>query len=170
MTALALMAKASGRGVLRLGLTIAAATLVLDQITKWLARDALWEPERQVEVTGFFNLVPVENRGISFGLLESESGFGPWLIAGLAVVISGALLFWMARAKRWLLGLALGLIVGGAIGNVVDRARLGWVIDFIDLHAGGYHWPAFNLADSGITIGVGLLLIDSLFRPSRPTT
>jgi len=170
VTALALMARSSGRGVLKLGLVVAVVTLVLDQIIKWLAHDALWEPERQIEVTGFFNLVPVENRGISFGLFESESGVGPWLFAGLAVVISGALLVWMARAKRWLLGLALGLIVGGAIGNVIDRARLGWVIDFIDLHAGGYHWPAFNLADSGITIGVGLLLIDSLFRPSRPTT
>lgn len=169
MTALALMTRATNRGVLRFGLIVAGVTLALDQITKVLAYGALWEPERQIEVTGFFNLVPVENRGISFGLLESESGVGPWLIAGLAVLISGGLLVWLARAKRWLLGLALGLIVGGAIGNVIDRARLGWVIDFIDLHAAGYHWPAFNLADSGITIGVGLLLIDSLFRPSRPT-
>jgi signal peptidase II len=162
------MARGSRRGVLKIGLAVIAITLVLDQVTKWFARDALWDPERRVEVTGFFNLVPVENRGISFGLLESESGFGPWLIAGLAVVVAGALLIWLARTKRRLLALALGLIVGGAIGNVIDRARLGWVIDFIDLHAGGYHWPAFNLADSGITIGVGLLLIDSLFRPSRP--
>jgi signal peptidase II len=169
MTALALaQARAGGgRGVLRFGLLIAALTLGLDQLTKWLARDALWQPERRIELTGFLNLVPVENRGISFGLLDSEAGYGPWLIAGLALAIACALLIWLARTRRWLPALALGLIVGGALGNIVDRARLGWVIDFVDLHAGGYHWPAFNLADSGITIGVVLLLADAAFRPSR---
>ncbi len=154
--------------MIKLGLPIVALVVVLDQITKWFARDALWEPPRAIEVTSFFNLVPVENRGISFGLLESDSGFGPWLIAGLALAIALALVVWLARTRRVLPAVALGLIVGGALGNVIDRARLGWVIDFIDLHVGGYHWPAFNLADAGITVGVGLLLIDALFRPSRP--
>jgi signal peptidase II len=156
--------------LIKLGLPVAAGVVLLDQLTKYVARDALWEPERMVEVTSFLNLVPVENRGISFGLLESESGFGPWLIGGLALVVAIALLVWMARTRRVLPALALGLVVGGALGNVIDRARLGWVIDFVDIHAAGYHWPAFNLADAGITIGVGLLLIDALFRPRRKTT
>lgn len=156
--------------MIKLGLPVAAGVVLLDQLTKYVARDALWEPERMVEVTSFLNLVPVENRGISFGLLESESGFGPWLIGGLALVVAIALLVWMARTRRVLPALALGLVVGGALGNVIDRARLGWVIDFVDIHAAGYHWPAFNLADAGITIGVGLLLIDALFRPRRKTT
>lgn len=154
--------------MIKLGLPIAALVVVLDQLTKWFARDELWEPQRAVEVTSFFNLVPVENRGISFGLLESDSGFGPWLIAGLALVIAVALVVWLARTRRRLPAVAIGLIVGGALGNVIDRARLGWVIDFIDLHAGSHHWPAFNLADAGITVGVAILLIDALFRPSRP--
>jgi signal peptidase II len=156
--------------LIKLGLPVAAGVVLLDQLTKYVARDALWEPERMVEVTSFLNLVPVENRGISFGLLESESGFGPWLIGGLSLVVAIALLVWMARTRRVLPALALGLVVGGALGNVIDRARLGWVIDFVDIHAAGYHWPAFNLADAGITIGVGLLLIDALFRPRRKTT
>jgi signal peptidase II len=100
--------------------------------------------------------------------LESDSGFGPWLIAGIAVAIALALMIWLARTRRVWPALAVGLIVGGAIGNVIDRARLGWVIDFIDIHAAGYHWPAFNLADAGITLGVAILLIDGLFRPSGP--
>lgn len=154
--------------MIKLGLPILALVMLADQLTKWLARDALWDPPRAIEVTSFFNLVPVENRGISFGMLESDSGFGPWLIAGGALAIAAALFVWLARTKRRLPAVALGLIVGGALGNVIDRARLGWVIDFIDLHAAGYHWPAFNIADAGITVGVGLLLIDALFRPSRP--
>ncbi|MGD9537542.1 MAG: signal peptidase II [Alphaproteobacteria bacterium] len=162
---------AAARGryrMLRIGVVVAALVVVLDQLAKWFARDALWNPPRAIEVTSFFNLVPVENRGISFGLLESDSGFGPWLIAGIAVVISLALMIWLARTRRVWPALALGLIVGGALGNVIDRARLGWVIDFIDIHAAGYHWPAFNIADAGITVGVAILLIDGLFRPSRP--
>ncbi|MSO69213.1 MAG: signal peptidase II [Alphaproteobacteria bacterium] len=154
--------------MIKLGLPIAAIVIVLDQLTKWLARDALWDPPSRVEVFSFFNLVAVENHGISFGMLESDSGFGPWLIAGVALAIAAALVVWLARTKRHLPAIALGLIVGGAVGNVIDRARLGWVIDFIDLHVGDYHWPAFNIADAGITVGVGLLLIDALFRPSRP--
>ncbi len=154
--------------MIKLGLPIAAIVIVLDQLTKWFARDALWDPPSRVEVFSFFNLVAVENRGISFGMLESDSGFGPWLIAGVALAIAAALVVWLARTKRHLPAIALGLIVGGAVGNVIDRARLGWVIDFIDLHVGDYHWPAFNIADAGITVGVGLLLIDALFRPSRP--
>ena len=166
-----LRSRASARGryrMLRIGLPAVALVVLLDQLTKWFARDALWQPPRAIEVTSFFNLVPVENRGISFGLLESDSGFGPWLIAGIAVAIALALMIWLARTRRVWPALALGLIVGGALGNVIDRARLGWVIDFVDIHAAGYHWPAFNLADAGITVGVAILLIDGLFRPSGP--
>lgn len=155
--------------MIRLGLALAAAVLGLDQLTKWLARGALWEPKREIRLTGFLNLTPVENRGISFGLMQSEAGYGPWLIAGLAILVAIGLLLWLARTKRLWPALALGLVVGGALGNVVDRARLGWVIDFVDLHAGRYHWPAFNLGDAAITVGVAILLFDALLRPAKRT-
>jgi signal peptidase II len=155
--------------LIRLGLALAAAVLGLDQLTKWLARGALWEPKREIRLTGFLNLTPVENRGISFGLMQSEAGYGPWLIAGLAILVAIGLLLWLARTKRLWPALALGLVVGGALGNVVDRARLGWVIDFVDLHAGRYHWPAFNLGDAAITVGVAILLFDALLRPAKRT-
>ena len=153
--------------MLRLGLAIAAAAIAADQITKWAARDALWDPLRRIEVTFFFNLVPAENKGISFGLFQSE-GAGMLLIVGLALAISVGLGVWLHRSRSRWQACALGLVIGGAIGNVVDRLRLGWVIDFLDFHGGGYHWPAFNLADSAITVGVVMLIVHGfLMKPKK---
>jgi signal peptidase II len=153
--------------MIRLGLPVAAAIVLLDQLAKWLARGALWQPPRRIEVLPFFDLSPVENRGISFGLLQSDSGVGVWLIAGFALAVAAGFGYWLSRVRRIWPAVALGLLIGGALGNVIDRLRLGWVIDFLDLHVGGYHWPAFNLADSAITVGVGILIIDSLLRPAK---
>ena len=153
--------------MLRLGLALAAAAIILDQLTKWLAYDALWNPPQRLVVTGFFWLTPVENRGVSFGLFQADGGFGRWAIVIFAVVVSIGLGVWLWRSKRrWLAG-ALGLVIGGALGNVIDRVRFGWVIDFIDVHAGGYHWPAFNVADSAIVVGIAMLLLDSLIGPKK---
>ena len=144
----------------RLGLAVAAAVLVLDQVTKWVILDLVMDPPRVIEVTGFFNLVMVWNRGVSFGLLSNDSALGPWLLSAAALAISTGLAIWLYRATNGLLAVALGLVIGGAIGNVIDRVRFGAVADFLDFHVGGYHWPAFNVADSAIVVGVALILLD----------
>jgi signal peptidase II len=146
-----------------LALAAAAAVALLDQLSKWWIVERVMDPPRALEVTGFFNLMLIYNRGISFGLLDSEAALVPWVLSGLAVAIVIGLVVWLRHIEgRWP-GVAVGLIVGGAVGNVIDRLRLGAVIDFLDLHWAGFHWPAFNLADSAITLGVVLLLVDGLF-------
>jgi signal peptidase II len=140
---------------------IALAVVALDQASKWLVLRAL--PPETVEVTGFFNLVLVCNTGVSFGLLPGESALKAWILSGFALAVAAGLLIWVRTKDSVLLMAGCGLVVGGALGNVVDRLRLGCVIDFVDLHAAGWHWPAFNLADSAITVGVAVLLVHGLF-------
>jgi signal peptidase II len=145
-----------------LGITVAAATIVLDQLTKWWIVADVMNPMRILEIAPFFNVVLVMNRGASFGLLGGGGDWAPWALVALAAVIVTGLGIWLARTpSRWI-GAAVGLVIGGAIGNVIDRLRLGAVIDFLDFHAGDLHWPAFNLADSAITVGVAILLVDAL--------
>ena len=153
--------------MIHIGLPVAAVVIAADQVSKWAVRDALWDPLRRIEVTAFFNLVPVQNRGITFGLLQSE-GAGTWVIVGLALAIAAGLGVWLRRTRlRWS-ARALGLVIGGAIGNVIDRVRLGWVIDFLDFHGGGFHWPAFNLADAAISVGVFMLIVHGfLMKPQK---
>ena len=153
-----------GGAALRLALAVAAVALVLDQASKWAIEELVMDPPRVIAVTGFFNLVLVHNTGVSFGLFGEQT---PWALGALAFAVSGALLYWLRREPERFLALAVGLIVGGAMGNVVDRVRLGAVMDFLDLHLGTWHWPAFNLADSAITIGVAFLVFDGLFRERR---
>ena len=104
----------------------------------------------------------VWNPGISFGMLGRLGDLGPWLLIGCAVAIAVALAFWLLRESRPLTRLALGLVLGGAIGNAIDRIRFGAVVDFLDFHALGYHWPAFNVSDSAIVVGAGLLVLEGL--------
>ena len=144
-------------------LALAVLVLVLDQASKWWILAEVMQLQRVIEVTSFFNLVLVWNRGVSFGLLDQDSEIGPWLLVALAAAIVAGLLVWLRRAPGPWPILAVGLIVGGAVGNAVDRVRFGAVLDFLDLHAAGYHWPAFNLADSAIVAGVAVLVIDGLF-------
>lgn len=143
--------------VVAIGLVVVA----LDQLSKWQVVRLM--PAEVVEVTGFFNLVLLCNTGISFGLWPGESAAKPWILSAFAVAVVIGLLIWVRRKESLLLMAGCGLVVGGALGNVVDRLRLGCVVDFIDVHAAGWHWPAFNLADSAITVGVALLLVHGLF-------
>lgn len=152
-----------------IGLLIATVALVADQVTKLLALMLLFARAEIVEVLPFFNFVAVWNRGVSFGLFASDSAYGPLLLSALAVVVTIGLIIWLTRAENRLLAAGLGFIIGGAVGNVIDRLRFGAVIDFLDFHMLGYHWPAFNLADAAITLGVALLLWDS-FKDSRNKT
>jgi len=153
--------------MLRLGLPVAAAIAVLDQLSKWCVLELVMQPPRTIPVTSFFNLVLAWNRGISFSLLASAPEASRWLFVALSAAITGGLLVWLARVRTNLLALAIGLIVGGAIGNAVDRVNHGAVVDFIELHAMEFYWPAFNMADSAITVGVVLILWDTLFVRRR---
>ncbi len=153
--------------VLRLGLGVAAVTVVLDQALKWWIVEHVMQPPRVIPVTPFFNLVMGWNRGVSFGLFNSDSPVNQWLLPLLAAAIVVALVVWLSRVTRRGLAAAIGLVIGGAIGNVIDRLRYGAVADFLDVHVAGYHWPAFNLADSAITVGAVVLVLDSLFGPAE---
>lgn len=152
--------------MLRFGLIVAVPVILLDQVTKWWILYAVMDPPRIIPVTDFFNIVLVWNRGVSFGMFGTESPWGPVLLSALALIISAGLVIWLRRVEERFLAAAIGLVLGGAIGNVIDRVQYGAVADFLDFHAFGYHWPAFNVADSAITVGVVLLLYDSLF-PAR---
>jgi signal peptidase II len=144
----------------RIGLAVAAAILAADQLTKaWMMR-LLEDGARQVEVAPFFKLVTVWNRGMSFGLF-GEARLS-WALVLLALAIAAGLLWWLRGVRRLLPALGIGLVLGGAFGNVVDRLRFGAVYDFLYFHLGDWYWPAFNLADSAITVGVAILLWDGL--------
>jgi signal peptidase II len=151
-----------GRRMLRLGLAFSLAIIVADQATKILVMQTLLAGGKAIEITSFLNLVVVWNRGVSFGLFSHDWAGAPWVLSALAVAIVVLLCFWLARTQRLVTALAIGAVIGGAIGNVIDRARFGAVYDFVDVHYAGWHWPAFNLADSAITLGVVALLVDSL--------
>lgn|SRR5690606_12975036 len=154
---------------MRLGIGLAALTLVLDQATKWLVLFWVMDPPRTIPVLPFLDLVIVWNRGVSFGMFGGGT-VPPWAFAVLSGIISIALLVWLRRAESLWTQMAIGLVIGGAIGNVVDRILFGAVFDFIDVHVAGWHWPAFNLADSAITLGVVLLLVESLLPERKVST
>ena len=151
----------------RWALILIVVIAVLVQITKQIMIGLVFEPPRVIEVTSFFNLVPVRNTGVSFGLFGTNTELARWALVGVAVVIMIALLIWLIRAGSNYITVALVLVIGGAVSNVIDRALSGAVIDFLDFHAFGVHWPAFNIADSVIVLGTAMLLYDGLFGPAR---
>lgn len=144
-----------------LGWAIAVFGFAADQAVKWWLLGPFDIAARQpVEVTGFLDLVLVWNRGISYGLLAQDSDLGRWILVALATAIVVVLAFWLAATTRPLAAAAFGLVLGGAAGNIVDRVLYGAVADFVSLHAYGFHWYVFNLADVMIVAGIGLLLYD----------
>lgn len=140
-------------------LWLSVVVLGLDQLSKFWVMQS-FTPYEVREILPFFNLTLVFNPGAAFSFLGDAGGWQRWLFTAVAVVVSIVLSIWLSRLtpERWLLGVALALLIGGAVGNLIDRLWLGQVIDFLDLHWQGWHWPAFNLADSAITLGVVLLL------------
>ena len=143
----------------------AAGIVALDQVTKLLVLGAL-VPGQRVELAPFFNLVLAFNRGAAFSSLADAQGWQTWLFAGFAVIAAVVVSYLILRnSSRILFCAGLTLILGGAVGNLIDRLRFGHVVDFLDFHAFGWHWPAFNVADSAITIGVLLLAFRLLARP-----
>jgi signal peptidase II len=148
-------------------LCLAAVLVVLDFWTKNLASQNL-SLYRPVELTSWLNLTLAHNEGAAFSFLAGAGGWQRWFFSVVAVVISLILMVWLWRLpnRSRLLPVSISLVLGGAIGNLIDRIRYGYVVDFIDVHVDGWHWPAFNLADSVIVIGVILLLIEG-FLPRR---
>jgi signal peptidase II len=146
------------------GLVVAVAAAALDQASKAAVLAHFGEtgcaPHR-APVNAFLDLVLTCNRGVSFGLFEN-SGLNALVFSIVAALVVLLLIFWLSRIRSTFLAVAIGLIIGGALGNVIDRLRFGGVIDFLYFHAGAWYWPAFNLADSAICLGVAAMLLDGL--------
>lgn len=151
-----------------IGLIIAVISIVLDQISKHIILLNFGETSRLIsEITSFFNIVLVWNHGISFGMFSNHPEWVPLILLGVTLAITIALIIWLAKAERRITSAALGLVIGGAIGNIIDRIIYGAVVDFLDFSIAGYHWPAFNIADASIFIGVVLLLIETIIEPKN---
>jgi lipoprotein signal peptidase len=160
--------------MLRRGLALGLVILVADQASKWFMLEVLRLPEvRHIPLLAAgpfgFDLTMVWNRGVTFGMLQAEGPLGQAVLAALALAIAAFLLRWMSRAENRTTAYALGAVVGGAVGNVIDRMRFGAVADFFDAHAWGWHWYVFNVADAAIVCGVLVLVADALFRPAPQT-
>lgn len=145
-----------------MGILLAAGVFAADQLSKWVILSQVISPPERAEVVlaPFASLVLVWNYGISFGLFAAHRQ--PLLLMAMSAAIVCVLLVWLFRNGSCLVAAALGLVIGGAAGNMVDRYRFGAVVDFLDFHLGDYHWPAFNVADSCIFIGVVLLCVSSM--------
>ena len=156
---------------MRLGLLIASIVLVADQLTKYIMVEMVFRPDgvvqtpfftRQlIEILPFFQFRLIWNSGISFSLFNSGEATTIATLVGFQLVIVGVLLWWLRQAETRMIGIGIGFIVGGALGNIIDRIHYGAVVDFLDFHAAGYHFPTFNVADTCITIGVAFWLLDA---------
>ncbi|MDB5477565.1 MAG: lspA [Alphaproteobacteria bacterium] len=163
------------------GILLALGVILADQLSKWvvvtqflarmdnrgfgawLVEKAGRAPFASEEINAFLNIVMVWNPGVSFGMLQTDSALVVYGLSAMAIIVAIGFMVWLWREPKPLRGWSIGLIVGGALGNVWDRLRFGAVVDFIDLHAGSWHWPAFNIADSAVSIGIILLLIETFF-------
>jgi signal peptidase II len=146
---------------------VSGVILIADQATKALVL-ARFAPGERLEVTGFLNLVLAFNKGAAFSFLAGAGGWQTPLLVTFALVAAVVVSVLLVRSPgRGLFSAGLALILGGAVGNVIDRVRYGHVVDFLDLHAAGWHWPAFNVADSAITVGAALLILDGFRHHER---
>ncbi len=153
-----------------LGAAVALLTLAVDQANKlWLIFVFGIASRQPVELTPFFDVVFAKNPGISYSLFSARTEVQRYLLLAITLVATACIAFWLWRARSRLVAFALGLIVGGALGNAYDRVAYGFVADFYHFHVGSFSWYIFNLADAAIVIGVGLLLVDSLFFGEKVT-
>lgn len=144
---------------------VSLAVILLDQLSKIFILDIM-NPPQTIEILPFANIVLAYNKGVSFSMMANSSTYGPYILAMVALLICAGLVWWMRKEKDKWTRVGIALIIGGAFGNVIDRFLYGAVVDFVDLHAFGYHWPAFNVADSAICIGAFLILLRA-FRLSK---
>lgn len=156
--------KHTQKGILFLGMVMLFIVLVLDQASKYWILYGLKLPELgSIVVMPGFNLTMVWNNAITFGMLNNLGSFAPVIFSIAALCIACTLFIWMLKATKIWVAMSLGAIIGGAIGNIIDRLRFGAVVDFIHLYVGNWSWYVFNIADSAIVCGVGVLLIDAFF-------
>ena len=150
-------------------MVVAIVIVFADQLTKWAIIE--WVPlYDRVPLNAFINLTHQQNSGAAFSFLANAGGWQRWFFVVLSTVVSGVIVVWIWRIRRegpMLLAAGLALVLGGAVGNLVDRVRLGYVTDFIQVWFGGWPFPSFNVADSAITVGAALLIIDALFFSGR---
>ena len=143
---------------------LAAIVFLIDQLVKyWIISVVELQARVSVPVLPVFSLTWVENRGVSMGMLTADTEVGRWLLVGTTGLIATVVAVWIARERHWPESLALGMVLGGALGNIVDRIRFGYVVDFVHLHAGPWSFYVFNVADAAITLGVIILLVRALF-------
>lgn len=165
---------------------LAAILAALDQLSKWAMTELVLRPHGKgiteplsfidwyrtppiplefirIEMTSFFNLVMVWNKGVSFGMMNQAGDMGPWLLTAVALAITAVFVVILYKSPVSFQSVGIAMVIGGAIGNVIDRVRFRAVIDFLDFHYNDYHWPAFNLADSYVCVGVAILIIGGLF-------
>ncbi len=153
-----------------MGLVALALVLAADQASKLWILEGLRLPQLgRVDLLPVLSFTMVWNPGVTFGLFRADGVWGPLLLVGVAVAIVAALAVWLRRAESMLVAVSLGAIAGGAVGNVIDRLRFGAVVDFIHVHAGGWSWYVFNVADAAIVCGVGALVLDGLLPGRRGT-
>ena len=145
------------------GLFIALIVIIIDQVSKYIILNYVLAEYAAIILTPFFAVIQAWNTGVSFSMFNNLGINGVYVLSGVAIIIVIALLKWLKTEKSRLMQTALGFIIGGAIGNVIDRVRLGAVFDFLDFYVGEYHWPAFNAADSFICMGAILIIINGLF-------
>ena len=159
--------KSNNRQAFLLWLGLSSFLLILDQLTKVIAKNSLFEGVSQ-PVTSFLNWTLVYNSGAAFSFLAQAGGWQRWFFTGVGI-IAALIMIWLIRknSHQTIFSLALSLVLSGAIGNVIDRIIYGAVVDFVDVHYIGWHWPAFNIADSAITIGVILLIVDEIKRVNK---
>jgi signal peptidase II len=146
-----------------IGISVAIITFIFDQWSKKTALNWFLSGHHQIKASSFLNIILSANKGISFGMLAAGSAYEVWMLIIVAVCISFLLGLWIWQAESRFSSLCFGLILGGALGNVMDRFLYGAVVDFLDFHIFGYHWYTFNIADCGIVIGAVLLVIQMIF-------
>ena len=167
------------------GLLIALGVIIADQLSKWYVVTQFFDDTprmdlipwlmqkgeqlayHSVSITSFLNMVMVWNPGVSFGMLQTNKAYVTYGLTIMALLVSLGFMVWLWRDPKPWRAISIGMIVGGALGNVWDRLRFGAVADFIDIHVMGYHWPAFNIADAAITMGIVIILIETLFFSSE---
>lgn len=147
-------------------LWLSALIIVVDQVTKRVI-DSAMQLHQTIELIPYFQLTYMRNQGAAFSFLSGAGGWQRWFFIGLAIVASVFIFVWLRKLdpSRRREAVAWALVLGGALGNLIDRILYGYVIDFLDVYVGDWHWPAFNVADSAITVGVALLLLDSFKAP-----
>lgn len=142
---------------------ISIVVFLVDQLTKLWAVETLFV-HHPVPITSFFNLFLTYNKGVSFSFLATDSHYGPWLLSGISLIVSIGLIIWIQKEKNTLIRTGLAFVLGGALANVVDRIRLGVVVDFLDFHYNMHHWPAFNVADMAICFGAFLIFLQLIIQ------